>query len=349
MCARNDFGGLTKSNLVEDEWSWQDVLTIFDPRLINLQNVMFCGTHGDPCVAKNSLPAIEHIKRHTDATVEFFSNASLRKPEYWYELGKLLNEKKPDHTHYRKNDLAVFSVDGLGDTNHIYRRGTNFERIMENAEAFLKAGGIARWDFIVFKHNEHQVEEAQKLAEKMGFKQFRIRRTSRFDYSPDDATKWRIKDKNGSIVGYLEPPSDTFRNQEGDKLANLKEHYGGLTNYFDAVPINCLYKNQFKRIYVNAYAQVFPCCYISNDVYPASNQVTQDTKEKVFDRWGYKFNSLRYNDWNDILNHEWFRHELEDSWNERLNNGKLQRCARTCGVDYKPITSQSEDVNLGNR
>ena len=72
---------------------------------------------------------------------------------------------------------------------------------MENAEAYLKAGGIARWDFIVFKHNEHQVEQAEALAKKMGFKQFRIRKTS-LDYS-DGPDKWRVKNKNGEIEYYL--------------------------------------------------------------------------------------------------------------------------------------------------
>ena len=67
---------------------------------------------------------------------------------------------------------------------------------MENAEAFISAGGRARWDFIVFKHNQHQVEEAEKLANKMGFKQFRIRKTARFNYSPSGADKWPVMDRN---------------------------------------------------------------------------------------------------------------------------------------------------------
>lgn len=346
MCARNDFGGRTKENLNLDEWSKADIDNIFNNQFSNLENVMFCGTHGDPCVAEHSLYAIERIKKTTDATVEFYSNASLRNSEWWYNLGSMLKNKKPNHWHYRKNDLAIFSVDGLEDTNHLYRRQTNFNKIMENAEAFLKAGGIARWDFIVFKHNEHQVEEAEKLASKMGFKQFRLRKTSRFDYSPDGQDKWRVKNKQGNIEYYLEPPSEKYRNPQSKKFQELTKQYGTIENYYDSANIECLYKNEFRRIYVNAYAEVFPCCYISDDSYPHVNKIYRDTQEKIFKKYKKDFNSLRKNTWDQILNHKWLAFDLENSWSSNLENGKLMRCARTCGKQYSPIKSQSTDKSL---
>ena len=233
MCARNDFGGKTKEDLELDEWTKEDIDNIFTKRFSNLENVMFCGTHGDPCVAEHTLYAIEKIKSSTDATVEFYSNASMRTKDWWENFGSVMHYQKPNHWHYRKNDLAIFSIDGLSDTNHLYRRRTNFEKIMENAEAYISAGGIARWDFIVFKHNEHQVEDAEKLAKKMGFKQFRIRKTSRFDYSPDGPDKWRVKDKEENIEYFLEPPSEKYRNPQSTKFQNLIQLHGSIEKYFD--------------------------------------------------------------------------------------------------------------------
>ena len=52
-------------------------------------------------------------------------------------------------------------LDGLEDTNHIYRRYTDWSKIERNAKTFLNAGGKGSWVFIVFKHNEHQVDEAE--------------------------------------------------------------------------------------------------------------------------------------------------------------------------------------------
>ena len=346
MCARNDFGGATKSDLDLDEWSKEDIDNIFAGQFPNLQNVMFCGTHGDPCVAVHTLYAMERIKATSDATVEFYSNASMRNKDWWANLGSILKDKKPHHTHYRRNDLAIFSVDGLGDTNHLYRRRTNFEKIMENAEAYLNAGGIARWDFIVFKHNQHQVEQAEELAKKMGFKQFRVRKTSRFDYSPDGPDKWRVKDRKGNIEYFLEPPDEKWRNPQSMKFAELTKKHGTIENYFNGAEIDCLYKNEFKRIYVNAYAAVYPCCYISDDSYPHKNKIYKDTQEKIFNRYGKTFNSLREHSWNDILTHDWLRNDLTNSWNTDLAGGKLMRCARTCGKGYSPIKSQSTDTAL---
>lgn len=347
MCSRNNFGGSTKESMILDEWSKEDIDKIFDPRLINLENVMFCGTHGDPCVAENSLYAIEKIKSKTSATVEFYSNASMRTKDWWTNLGSLLTALKPNRWHYRDSDLAIFSIDGLEDTNHLYRRRTNFNKIIENAEAFIKAGGIARWDFIVFKHNEHQVEEAEILAKKIGFKQFRIRKTSRFDYSPDGPNKWRVLNNQGDLEYYLEPPSAKYRNQEWEKIQFLKDKYNTIENYFENANISCLYKNKFQRIYINSYAQIYPCCYIGNDAYLTNtNPIYQDSRKKVFDRYGEDFSSLRNHSWDDILGHEWFKDELEKSWSSSLSGGKLMRCARTCGNEYSPIKTQSSDTKF---
>ena len=40
---------------------------------------------------------------------------------------------------------------------------------MENAKAFIGAGGSATWQFIVFPWNKHQVDEVRELANEMGF------------------------------------------------------------------------------------------------------------------------------------------------------------------------------------
>ena len=49
-----------------------------------------------------------------------------------------------------------FSVDGLKDTNHIYRKNVKWDKIQANMDTYLAGPGIMHWDFIVFKHNFHQ-------------------------------------------------------------------------------------------------------------------------------------------------------------------------------------------------
>ncbi|SVB94435.1 uncharacterized protein METZ01_LOCUS247289 [marine metagenome] len=356
MCSRNELGGSTRPDLKLKDWDKELIPKVFDLRFKNLRNVLFCGTHGDPAVVPHSLDAVEYLKTNFNTTIEFFSNASTRNKDWWYELGKLLQgEIKDEHSlikHYRKNDIGIFSIDGLEDTNHIYRRQTHWNVIMENAEAFIRAGGRARWDFLIFKHNEHQIQEASELATKMGFKQFRLRKTARFNYSPTGPERWPVYNRTPygtpqEFAYYLEPPNDPrYYNEEIDKFEALKEKYGSAEKYFDAAKISCLYKDEFHRIYVNAYGQVFPCCFISNDVYPGLNPIKKDTIKKVFDVYGKTFNDLSLHKWEDILSHEWFDSKLEESWDTNLEGGKLMRCSRTCGNEYSPIMSQSKDTSL---
>ena len=58
MCDRNFCGGATRPELNLTEWTLDDIATVFDPGLTSLRNVLFCGTHGDPMVAKYSLEAV---------------------------------------------------------------------------------------------------------------------------------------------------------------------------------------------------------------------------------------------------------------------------------------------------
>jgi sulfatase maturation enzyme AslB (radical SAM superfamily) len=87
------------------------------------------------------------------------TNGSARTVDWWRDIAEVL---KP-------NGYVIFSIDGLEDTNHLYRRNTNWEKIISNVNAFIEAGGIAHWEYIVFEHNEHQIDIARDLASSLGF------------------------------------------------------------------------------------------------------------------------------------------------------------------------------------
>jgi len=344
MCSRNYYGGATREHLSLTEWSVQDAEKVFNKDFSRLRNILFCGTHGDPGTAKDTLGIIEVARRNCpQATIEFYSNASVKTPNWWTDLAKLLQFKGADD-HYRKHDIAVFSIDGLADTNHLYRRRTNFEKVMENAAAFIAAGGHARWDYLVFKHNEHQVEEAEVLAKKMGFKHFRIRKTSRFAYSPDGPDRFPVLDNKGQLEYYLEPPTDAgYVNNQSNAYQQLvtKERSGAKSI---TKQINCLYKNEFGRMYVNADLKVYPCCFVSSDTYADVGRAFEDTRLNVLQKYGEGFNSLREKSWNEIMAHPWYARDLVESWQTPDNS--LVRCQRTCGVEASPILSQSSTVQL---
>ena len=340
MCFRNLSGDRINPNLnIEDfNTDWIDNIDL------TLGTISLCGNYGDPIMVNNLHQVLHDLNKKInwapDHKIIIMTNGGARTTDWWKELASIMKT-------ISVRSRVVFGIDGLEDTNHLYRRNVNWNKLMKNVEAYISAGGRATWKMILFKHNQHQVEEAKKLANDMGFKEFRIRKTARFTYSPDGPDKWRVQDKNKNIEYYLQPPTNkNYYNAEQDKWTEISKTEDDKQNYLNTTNISCLYKNKFKRIYVNAYADIFPCCYISNDVYPGKNAIVKDSYAKIFNRYEKNFNSLRHRRWEDILEHQFFENDIETSWNKDLENGRLMRCARTCGGGFKPITTQSQTEKI---
>jgi len=152
-----------------------------------LDKMFMCGNFGDPAAAKDTLEIFRWFRDvNPNITLGMNTNGSLKTTKFWQELGEILN---------RQTDYCVFSIDGLEDTNHIYRRNTVWSKIVENVTAFISAGGRAHWDMLIFNHNQHQVTQAQQLAKELGFSIFRSKVSKRFLTKP--------------IAG-LEPPATQF-------------------------------------------------------------------------------------------------------------------------------------------
>jgi hypothetical protein len=148
------------------------IKSLFKEEVIQCLDKMFmCGNYGDPAAGKYTLDLYRYFREVNPSIVlGMNTSGSLRNVEWWSELAGILNQQR---------DYVVFSIDGLEDTNHIYRVNSNWEKIIENARAFINSGGFAHWDMLVYKHNEHQVTDAEKLARDLGFKWFRTKVSKR--------------------------------------------------------------------------------------------------------------------------------------------------------------------------
>jgi len=167
-----------KKNVPNMSLSLEKVKTLFgDDMIRNLDYMFMCGNYGDPAAANDTIEIFQHFKKiNVNIELRMNSNGGLRTKEWWFRLGEVLTGPQRS---------CVFSIDGLADTNHIYRVNTNFEKIIENACNFIKAGGNAHWDFLVFEHNEHQVDSARKMAYALGFTHFQEKVSCRFDAWPN--------------------------------------------------------------------------------------------------------------------------------------------------------------------
>lgn len=239
-CPRHDSEGhlnpyLTLAHLTPD------ILPNLDKTILqSLQSVVFEGDKGDPGMN----PHIVDLVRFFDFVPQIwlYTNGGMRSQAWWEALATVPNLH------------VVWSIDGLGDTNHLYRVNVNYQKVIDNARAFLSNGGKAYWKCLLFKHNQHQIDQIKDLARHMKFRdvQFRSADQSRFS----DRVVWEVK-SHGKFLHNIEPCTLT-KNQiiaASVKIENYHHGYGSKSN-FDR---KCPWAQQ-NLIYINYLGQVIPCC-----------------------------------------------------------------------------------------
>lgn len=333
MCLRNICGGEVNPQLPVTELDLSEIQRIFPSEFIKqLERIYYCGNYGDPVAARSTMESLKYFKeQNAHLKLSLFSNGSARTPSWWKEVAVYAKE-------------VHFAIDGLEDTNHLYRRGTHFETIVKNAKAFIDAGGNAIWDFIIFRHNEHQVEAASQLAADLGFKKINFKKTGRFFSNTRSEVKSHqaVLDRQGKVEYYLEMPLDPkFQNQALAKEEELTIKYGHLEKYLDQTQIACKVEAE-KSVYVSAEGLVFPCCWTANQMYPWYLEPKSSQIWKIIASLdgGKGAISALQKPIQDIIDGEFFK-KIEDSWQlSSISSGKLKPCAKTCGKEFDPFRAQ---------
>ena len=296
MCLRNINGDVKNPYLNIDDFDigWLDNIDIPFDRLT------LCGNYGDPIVYPHLHKFIQAWNQKFDTPIIMMTNGGARNVEWWKELAKITDHRFK----------IVFGIDGLEDTNHLYRRNVKWNKLMENAQAFIDAGGKAWWKFIIFKHNQHQIQDAKNLAKQMGFIKFEQIKTNRFE-GPD----LPVLDKNGNTLYKIYEPdiSDkNFSSKNPNRASRTKKQFTG--------EINCYAKNE-SSMYIAADGRVYPCC---NTGYHYSGpnrremEIAQETQTPY---------SLTNSNVSQIVQGDFFK-GFENSW----NTTPYKKCIRTCGV-----------------
>ncbi len=318
QCPRNLSGGPVNPALPLTELSIADVRAILPPEFVGqLRKLYACGNYGDPMVAEDTLAVFRYL-RDTNRAMELgmFTNGSGRTAAFWQELARTVS-------------YVRFSIDGLEDTNHLYRRGTQWARIMDSIAAFIGAGGAAEWDFIVFRHNEHQIDEARNLAEKLGFRRFFLKKTSRFFSAGVTADKL-VRDRRGLPQYVLAPPAEEHLRNEAVTELSRQQSY---RSYQSTADIHCK-AAAHRRLYVSAEGLVFPCCW-TGALYPPGKPAglaqVWDLVRALPD--GKASLDARHRTIRSIVEGPLFQRLVPAGWEKRpVTEGRLEPCVRACGT-----------------
>ena len=203
----------------------------------DIESIDYGGCYCDPLMHPKVLELLQYGE---GIYQEVQTNASLQTDKFWQSVAKI-------------DKLRMwFHLEGLEDTNHIYRRYTNWSKIERNAKTFLDAGGKNELVFIVFRHNEHQVEELESY-QRMGFDEFIIKKTSRKFENGKHKTSKQVRTPHGlETITY-----------EALQIQNISSRSVQNSVVTECQLIVIQKKDTF---YISCEDKIYPCCVLGKEV-----------------------------------------------------------------------------------
>lgn len=312
--------------LVQEEITY-DMFVKWFPKEIcsNIYSWILCGNYGDPFTCRDLYSIVEYICKHSPGNIQINTNAGLRSPELYRKIGKLFNQSssQADVVPHR---VIAFSIDGLEDTNHIYRRNVKWSRVWDNLMAYVDTGATAHWDFLQFKHNAHQVKEAKKLADQYGISfvlknPFGVDKTAMPVYNKDLKLDYIIEHAvYYGYPAYTPAPSDYVASPPPPIVAE------GC--------INCMAKRKASppyhekeviEIFVNPAGQVLPCCFVGNRM--NITHMPDAVQIRAIQESMGNSNNLKHHSLQEILDNK-----VLDLWSNSWENKSISICWTQCGT-----------------
>ena len=347
MCARNIHGWSINPRLKLNELTLDDIKNIDKQYLDVLDTINISGNYGDPMVCTQLLEIIYYFLNNTSARIILNTNGGIRSTSVWETLGKYSKKYWSDES---KLEIR-FAIDGLEDTNHIYRIGVHWKMLIDNVKAYINAGGDATWRYLIFYHNQHQVDEATNLAGELGFNSFKSIVTGRWR---DD--NFPVLDKNGNFKYNLFPGDVDISEYKqfdhrkkgslniGQKINSKGYAYLSQKEKVDTFkdkdwkefitdnsqPVLSCYAEKDKRVYIDANGYVFPCNSLG---YTSGWAIRHESfgNQVVDEMSKYSNTNIKEDNLSTILNGEWIKH-IWNSWNAyTIQEGRFMMCSYTCG------------------
>lgn len=335
QCVRNYYGGRTWPTLPLVDLDLKTIQKSLEPLLSRIDLVKLCGTYGDPGLYKDLIPLVGWLKDHSQVDIVINTNGSLRTVSWWRELAKVMGQR----------GKVYFGIDGLQDTHHLHRRRTNFDKIIKNLTAFNQAGGRSIWSFIIFRHNQHQVEQARIMAENLGCEMFAVKSTTRFvDKQHRLVDRTPVMSDRDEIEYWLDPTDDPeYVNPGFADVARIDQRPGGYAHYLTTNPIKC-HAMHTKLVVISAQGYVLPCGYLHDRFYGYESEQHPDhikLQQMIEDSGGLDQLSIYHHPIEDIIRSDFFS-KLQNSWINPVS--RLQRCAHQCGADNTLLVNANRDL-----
>lgn len=289
----------------------------------NFKVINFCGNKGDPATATDLFEIFDFFyEKFPGIQLKVATNGGLKTKTYWKKVGELFSKHnigKEDKWQSR----VTFGIDGLEDTNHIYRVNVNYKKVMENAKAFIDAGGRAEWQWLTFGHNEHQLKEAQQLSLDMGFSGFYEVHTPRFVYDSNGTIEPGVRQYTHKNKTYVYETADPDFDAKYLRIRYMKQY-----DISKVDEIDCKAK-KINEFYLDCKGNVYPCCWLGGDehMYLTSGHWNDKIIEEDYD-----FNGMnaKENSLTQILNSKFMNEIIPNSWKDLGPKCRAFTCKKFC-------------------
>jgi MoaA/NifB/PqqE/SkfB family radical SAM enzyme len=357
-CPRYPTAGYDELPAINNSMVWtlsqvQEYLPADDIK--HIRRYLINGTHGDFITNNNAIEILEYFyKSSPTAIIQVNTNGSARNTAWWTELAQRCAGRIE----------VYFALDGLNDTHHLYRRSTNWNTIIENAQAFTNAGGKSIWTMTLFKHNEHQKEQCLELSKKLGFYKFEARFNSREPTLALDKagqpSHWitnattspfynlpQSKDRYGYETRQL--PESSISAIQQKRWIQIQQNSFVASQQSGGVELNESHCSSLKHVsgghsvYINASWLVTPCCHISNTLLMQSLSRYHDNLQQAMQDNGITQQSITASNSNTVSSivdrgFGWIYNTLPTS---------LAVCSHTCGPSGGlPMSLKTKDIKF---
>lgn len=317
-CVRNIDGDETKHEVSLDHFdfdTWTRLVTE-DTRGWYITELALNGNWGDPMMHPKLIEMLDvYSRHHPESAVYIHTNGSMRPVKFWAELARVCRQFA--------NHKVIFAVDGMADTHALYRRKTEWNKIIDNSRAFVSANGRASYTMTLFEHNKHQVAEVHALAEEVGCTSFNMR------HSHGDHMKIVTVDGSYEIKACYDIEEYRIHFESDLTISDLRDKHVYLDNN-DLILENrpdtkCPWYND-RKIQIDPWAKVWPCCHLSLygihiDIHDIDAMV-----DSTFIK-ARKENDLKKYSLSDVLSNSWFN-EVENA----VEDARWKQCRDICGL-----------------
>jgi MoaA/NifB/PqqE/SkfB family radical SAM enzyme len=258
-CDRNINGGevrqgLKLSHMTDGTWD----AFISNDNLKNIKKITLDGNVGDASMHPNLINMLDKLAGvNPNLFLEVRTNGGARTPQFWKDLSAVLKRFK--------SHRVTFAIDGLEDTNHIYRRNVNWEKLIENVNAFNEdPSSVSIWRCIIFDHNKHQIDDMINLANNLGFSGYKTQRNR--------VTPITLQSYKKLPGGVITSPTRAEFIEKYNLYKQFKDNYKitEIENVYDTA-YDCPFGQQ-RLVSMDVDGKVWPCCHIY------SNYIVKYTK-----------------------------------------------------------------------